>query len=671
MERDFSVACAVPYRADERDDRCGDCSAAYGPEKRPLYEPTGHAERGVSQLAYDDGRDRTEGEGPINAMPGDLWRLIVTYLRTSETMTLRCTGSAVQRQLKVITDAILEGCWMIDGLPQEGPAESNASSQIIDALSSLRFEARCDMLQRYARQVGMDGFDFAAHGLAGKADARTALYSHYFAKKFLASESARIASVLAWRRTVNMTKAVLLNDTKSASPSIALSQLYAAELYAPLLGIIADPHAHVRCVMDEAAATLSTLRWIEFLYAVFPLKDILAPVETAFQVLAVEFDRAYPMPRIEVLATVVGEAMKIPHRQSVREICLHRIGLTSAYVADQITPRIAESVTTWLLSDATVRAADLQWRLTMLAERWGDDDGAFASALHLSFLNAVAKNAYCESMPWSRLSEAVRITMCTRVLGIAPCESAQCGLKGTVIFDFWGLYYKLADPMLATLSAGVESKIDALPWPLQAALWRLTAETHSDPQSALTRFPGQGFHALSIERIDALCTQALQEGRPKFALAALIAALRWQVIRACESIWDDPSTVEPAHSLREMARAGKRVSFPLAAWSVFECCSLADRLPFIAALFSYRDLLQQCGYYWQYEAVVAKDMVAFMVDADSRLIRPPCDVIHALLHHLPSCGERLPEFIADPENWEAAFSRRFDLTLTDHANGVQ
>ncbi|WP_347558397.1 hypothetical protein [Robbsia sp. KACC 23696] len=648
------------------DDEDGDCSMPYG----AMCSRYSDMPRGRSLDILLLRSDGWKGplllqESPITELPADMWCLITTYLPMSDVMSLRCTARVVQKHLKVVTDAIRGGCRMIAHLAQDENVRSRCSPASIEKLLTLRLEARCDMIKRYARQAGL-----SCHVLAvNKVEPSWALKCRYFAQQCPPIGSEHQRSMRSWRMMIDTTNAALCVVTLDATQSIPLCDLFAADMYAPLLGVISDPAAHIRNVMDKAAATLSTLRWMDFLYAVEPLKELWPPIGQAYRALNIDFDHTYPMPRIEVFSAIVRAAIMGSHgaSRSVREMCLERIRMSPECLAEQILPCVTRSLADWVVVDRFARGFDLCWQLKGVAQKWGDDDGSFVASLHHSLLTALAKRAYGDGMPWSMLAEPTRVALCTRVLGIPACDSALYGLTASRMPEFWRLYFEITDPRPVPLSPSAESRIDALPWPLQAVLWRIASDIYADPARALRGDLLNVYQEMSSARVDSVCNQAMDVAQHAFAIPAMQALFRWKVTRACEAVWDATEAGESPACSEEISHAVRYPEFTAPAWAVFERCTRLERLPFVAALFSYRRVLARCGYDWTYEAVISQDVVTFLCDPHAQLTCPSSDIINVLLHYLPSCKVHLPEYRVDPDGWELAFVKRFDLSSADVA----
>lgn len=582
---------------------------------------------------------------------------------------------------------------MIDHATQPGKRLSASNADAIGKLSMLALEVRCDLLKRYAKQAGMAGSGELGYIDCMRTEPLPMLRNRYFTKPSPESGGEQARSVQLWQCTVKASKAALLDRALDPCGCIALSDLYAAEMYAPLLGVIADPETHADAVMDEAFATLSMRRWLDFLHAVVTLKRVCPRIAAAYKTLVSDFDCTYPTPRIPVLAAIVHASLMIGRPKSVgnlslcriedspqndlfaafvrassvrssmsvREICLHRLGITLECLQAEIKPRVAECVAQCIIDVPEIRPIDIPWRLRDLARNWSGNDDGFARSLHHALLTTLAKRACRWSAPWSTLSDGSRMALRTQVLGLAPDDQELSSLDEQSLFRLWGLYFEIADPAKDKLYPGSEMMLDALRWPLRAALWRVAAEVHADPRRARKGQVNGRFHALSAKCVDDVCTEALEEGKPQFALPALQAILMWQVTRACRTVWERAEHGGTAED-RGLAESDAQCPvFSPAAWAIFEHCTLAERLPFIAALFRCRDVIIECDLEWHYETLVAEDVIAFLCDPTSSLCCPSNVVIDALHHYLPSCAALLPERLAAPDNWEATFLSRFDL----------
>lgn len=632
----------------------GDCSGPYDP-KYGIYGDEGTT--GALGTSVHDGEvwEPAYGlaEGPIKALPEDLWPVIVTYLSTSEALSLRGTAVAVQKALQHVTGSILDGYRTLDKVMQSEKQAPVCRLESIEVLCGIGLPARAEMMKRYARSAGLARRIAFATGGKHEPEPTRALRTRYFEKHTATSKSEHEKVSTAWAKAIDQTKAALRDMTFDMSCSTALSDLYAADMYAPLLGLVSNPEAHVRQVMD-AAEKLSMRCWMDFLYAVEPLIDVCPSISAGYKSLTANFDRRYPMPRIDVLAAIVRRLMMSSGLDPVRDVCLHRMGIDPQCLAESITPSITQSIAEAILSDPLVRGISVAHRLQMYAQRWDNEDTHFAASLHLSFIDALARRAYRGSMQWLTLPESARRTLRTRVLGIAPGDSEKYGLSGRAIFDFWGLYFEIADPNTVVQSPKLASRIDALHWPLQARLWQLSAEGREDPHIPFAGPEKNVFQVLCSKRVDILCTQALMARKPAIAMSALQAVLKWQVIQACESFWRDSKTGVPR-------RAAECPELSRIAWTAFECCTPAERLTFVAALFSYRDVLTQCGYVWDFQAMISQDVVSFLCDPRNALVCPAQAVVDVLMHYLPLCGDRLPEFALGPGACGAALAKRLDL----------
>ncbi|WP_347558387.1 hypothetical protein [Robbsia sp. KACC 23696] len=599
-------------------------------------------------------------------MPPDIWRLIITHLPASEAMALRATAHAAQGPLKIVSDALLDGCRMIDCLTKKEGADTMPRFVVIGKLGSLPLEARSDILKRYARDVGMAYYVETGRLETNKLAFLSSLKNRYFKRRSAQPDSEKGKSTHCWSHVVRITETALLEATFDSSSSIALMNLYAAEMYAPLLGVVSDPEAHIKRVMDHAAMHLTMLRWMDFLYALEPIKDVCAIVTGAFQTLARDMDRRYPTPSIDVLAAIVHASMTmIRHSEPVKNLCLHRMGIEARCVAEKITPRLTQCITDAILFDPFVRGIDVPYRLSRLLARWGDDDGIFAASLHQSFVTSVARKRYRGATRWKSLPDAVRFALCSNVLNIAPDNSVAYGLNGRTIIDFWGLYFEVTGPNTRLMLPKVTARIDALPWPLRATLWRLAADIHAYPENGFRGYAHPVSRVLSAERIDTLCMQALDSGVPHFAIPALQATLRWQVSQDCREL----SHCRQAPEVTPYGESTMGIPccpvFPQSAWAVFERCSIAERLPFIAALFSYRALLMDGDGNWPYETLVSSNVGGYMCNPTSSLIRPSRVLVDVLLHYAPQFRAHLPEYLFDSDGWERAFVKRFDLMVAD------
>ncbi|WP_347558390.1 hypothetical protein [Robbsia sp. KACC 23696] len=603
-------------------------------------------------------------EGPMKHLPQMFWREIVTHLLTTETMSLRCTARVVFRHLEQVTDAIIDGCRIVDQATLGGIFDVTSAPVLLDNLMTLRLETRCSLLRRYAKQGGMARLEASGPSGTGKSEPIHQRKLRYFTRHALTSGSRLENSVRAWRWAVAMTKAELHEARYDVSGSVALSELFAAEMYAPLARVVANPAEHMRRVVNEAYSTLSMPRWIDFLHATQDLRTICNPIARAYRALSASIDSRFPLPRLAVIASIVHASMTSPRGKQLRAICLNRIGLSPECLNDQIVPRVTDAIVESILLDPFLRGMDVPYRLLQLAERWDSNDGVFAASLHRSFLSGLAKNVFCSVQTWKSLSRPFQDALCTRVLGIAPHDALTNQYNALTIVAFWGLYFEVTSPTNRMRLPDVAWKIDALPWPLQATLWRLAAEVHADPHRTRRGTASVSFEAHLMERLDRLCTHALNTDAPHYALPALQASLKCQVARACLDL-------SPPFPMGEAAQHGRDPQCPVfsqAAWSVFERCSIEERLPFVAALFSQREAVRLCGYKWLYESLIAEDVVTFLCDPTSTLVLPSREIVQLLLHHLPLCGGRLPEAVLGRDHWETALAKRFgvppeDLTL--------
>lgn len=638
-----------------------------------LYGPVGRFGKRATECDVISIRDRRDvrwtgevvPEEPILSMPTDLWCLIIPYLLTSEAMSLRGAARVVQKHLRVVTDSILDGYRMIEGWAQDRPVQARAAPEVIGKLLTLRLEARCDAIRRYARRAGMACSSESGHIALSKAEPLQTLTNRYYKLRSADAASPDAQAALAWRLTIDTTKSALLNATFDASQSIGLSDLYAAEMYAPLLGLIPAPYDHSRRIVRDAEATLSRLRWMDFLFAVDPLKDVCSAIGAANYTLLADFDRHYPRPRIDVLGKMVHTAFSFPLLRSVRDKCLNQFGIGAHCLAEEIIPRVTAAIAESVFTDPFMRATEIPTHLGLLAERWGSDNGAFAASLHQSFLSLLAKKSGSRSAVREGQTETYRTAIKNCVLGIATSDIDLGGLGGHTLFDFWGLYFEMTDPVAVVVFPTTAQRIERLPWPIKACLWRLASEMEADHQRAMHGQFNGSFQGMSAKSVEALCIQALADGKPQYAIPALQASIKWIVARETRAMWS--ARMRPQSSFAEnVDHAARWPVISEAEWSIFAACSLAERLPFVATLFACRNAVKRCGYEWTYDAMIAEDVVDFLCHPGSSLTRPSTEVVAVLLHHLPLCGQRLPEFSLGPNAGKSACSKRFDLPFSDN-----
>lgn len=594
-------------------------------------------------------------------LPIELWVHLSTYLWASDTMSLRGTAHVAHGYLKVAADAIMDGCHIVDELVQHQRRRTLTSSEVIERLRNARLDVRCTMLKRYARQAGMAYVDDAMHLCSIRSTPRWETEQLFFAKRkhWIVPPSEK--AIESWRRVVKETKVALFDLTAHTPRRIALADLYVAEMYAPLLGVISDPQVHVQRVMTNAANTLSTLEWIEFLYAIAPIKHLCDPIARAFQDVAEKVDGCYRLLRIEVAAAVIHAMLIVKDSRLVREKCSSQFGLTSATISQKVIPLVTECIASSLLDDPSRVDMDVPLRLRLLTRGWDDSDESFSASLHQSLITALAQQRFGTRRSWFSLSEARRVLLRTRVLGIPAPDCGVYGLCGQYDFDFWGLYFLVSDPNTAGISRPTRSTIDALSWPLRAVIWRCAADRFAEaPNRSLS--DTTLFQLLSDGGIRTLCRQALKDGRPQLALPALEAAIRWQMTSICSTDWysgirDVSPSVTGGGSC-----ATPCLDFPEAWWAVFKQCTVAERLPCTAALFAYRERIMCSGVEWQFASLIADDIVTFLCDPSAILVRPAREIAEVVLHHLPSCADRLPERVAGGDCM-SVFARRFDLPI--------
>ncbi|WP_347558394.1 hypothetical protein [Robbsia sp. KACC 23696] len=586
---------------------------------------------------------------------------IAIYLWTSETMSMRCTAHLVSEKLKTLTDTILAGCRLIDLATRPENRHKIVSPDVFRRFMSLRVEVRCDMIRRFAKVRGLASFPDTAYADTHSLATQSTEQPHYSKKHMPTLGSPHAQSMEAWRLTLDTTKTQLLDTTFAPRSSIAFSHLYAAEMYAPLLGIISSPDDHVYRVMAEAAASLSMLRWMDFLYALGPIKTLCEPVATAYKALANDYDRSYPVPRIDMLSVIVGDAMKCQHR-SAREMRISRIGITEHCLTKEILPRITRTHVDIVLSGQSHDAFNMVGYLRCASLTWDHMGTAFFASLHCSFLSALAEKGVCSSTSWASLSESEKNALRSQVLGISPSESERCALAAAVTPEFWDLYCAVTASHEKWLSPDFERSIAGLPWPLQSVLWRTIMNAKVDPLRFFNGHHDQIFYILRRSLIDPLNVKALEEGKPALAIPALVAFHRCQV--AC-AFSDDWGPKEPSDPTDAELRIIHNPTLSLQSWKVFERCSLIERLPLVAALFRYRDMLIKKGYEWKYDALIEMDVVSLICDSVDAILFPPADVVAVLLHYLPQCAGQLKQHVIDGNSWEVAFAKRFDLPLQD------
>lgn len=606
-------------------------------------------------------------DGPMMRLPADLWERITTTLWTSEVLLLRSTGRTLQARLKVVTDAIMDGCRMIDHAARcrvQGPL---SVPDMIEKLMTLDVGVRCEMFKRFAKLEASAGRTQTADGTVEKPKSVEALSDRYLLKRSGAAGGQDALAAHAWRRAVDKTKVDLRAVTIGVSCGEALMNLYVAEMYAPLLSVVADPRVHVKQVMAEAFGTLSRLQWAEFLFCLSRIRSVDVSIQTAQMVLVDDFDTSYPTPRPTVLASIVYAAMLYIRPVSVREWCLNHCGITPQRLATEVIPRITLTFVDHSARCLGVAGFYLRIRSTLrlLVHQLGSDDPEFAARLHRYFLVAFAEKSCPEGTRWRSLPRSVRADMTMKVLDLLPSVCELYDIKGRDVAAIWSAYFGVFDPNEVVLPAGVASDIDVLPWPLQATLWRLVADRHADPQCAFDGRAKKVYHNLTVERVDALCAKALEDARPALAIPALQAALKWEVTRACTA---RSGSLPGSAFSRVLGPVERRLRYlactPMSA-QIIDQCTVAERLPFVATLFSYRELLLKCGYTWTFDTMISADMETFLCDPTSGLFRPSDDVIRVLSHYAPLYRERLPEFVLGPLAWEAAFAKRFDLPLAD------
>lgn len=654
MKRDFRTVYDVDYSSDYSADYDIACDGR---------DALGHEEIFFHRDVDADLPIIDAAEGPIKSLLPEILCLITTYLSTSEKRALGSTAHATQRQLKGVTDAILSGCGMIDLASQRAGTPSLSASAVIAGMASFRVEIRCSMLKRYAAQLGMLSHVVAIRNI----EPTWAMKCRYFEKPDFESSSDQKASMRSWTSAVDSTKTALCGMTFDLPRSIARSDRYVAEMYAPLFGVISDPETHIRRVMNEAAANLPMHRWMEFLHALVPIKDVWTPIAEAIDALATEYDRSYPQPRMAVLASIVQAAMTVPHGKPMRDVCLNRFGISPQDLTARLIPRVTESVVASLLAQIATPGRTVRARLQWFIGSWADVEGTIAASLHQSFLTALAKDRLDRTTPWASLSEPVRAALRTSVLDIGPSEGDRYGLAGSEIIDFWGLYFEIKDRNALVLAIDVSARLDALPWPLQATLWRVAADAHADPHRAARGLACPMLHHLSVEQVDRLCVRALQDGMPQRAIPALQAALKWELTRACGSEAGGPKQFALSSYMAPSTHVETHLRCTPVAMMILEACTAAQRLPFVAMLSAYRELMIKCGYTWTFEALISNDIRVLLSDPTFCLTRPSPDVVQVLRHYLPVLWESLPESRLGRTAGKAAFEKRFDLPSTETA----
>lgn len=640
----------------------------------PLQLPLGHEVVGRGDGARVDGL--SVADSPFLTIPADVLRHLITYLWTSDTMALRCSAQVVKRNLAVWADAILDGCQRIDHVMEGGNLHSISSPEVIAEFLTVRLDVRCNLIARYAKQAGLKCFTESGYIDPESRESSLELRRRYMQRPSYGSPNEKSQSEASWRRLIDTTKSMLRDTVFDISQSVALSNLYAAEIYAPLLSVISDPVAHASNVVKEAYANLSPLRYMDFLYAVRPVKVSCEPVGKVYYTLVSEFDRGMPIPRVDVFAPMIYEFFSILEWSSVREVCLRRIGISAQSLADDITPRVTPYVVETILRNPFLSGMEKGTYLRSIVSNWGDDDGSFAISLHQSFVHALAKKKNGESKPWSSLSEPVRTSMLTSVLSIPSGDTKSYGLEGRAIVEFWALYFEICCPNAFRFSREVTERVQELPWPLQATLWALAADIHAVPERTL--LDGAVKHdmlAVFSDQLDTLYTEALNARRPQCAMRLLRAELRWRMTQACSLFWNETSVLG-IQALTEHTEVSPRirqhVSFSDTSWRIFETCSVSERLPFVAALFGYRDLPKIGALDQQYGALVSKTVSSFLCDPLSALTQPSREIVAVLLHYLPSCITGVPEYVFELDARNVAIAKRFDLPLADvmHALGA-
>ncbi|WP_347558395.1 hypothetical protein [Robbsia sp. KACC 23696] len=589
----------------------------------------------------------------IQDMPRDVWRVVVTHLGPTDILSVRCTAQSVRLHLTDVSNAILYACHVRDQMMRCETVKTWSSPDVIERCLTVGPEVRSDMIKRYAKQAGMACFAASIPYLLSKLPRLVLLKSCYFKVPTVDAITYHEQSAATWRHLIDTSKVALLQDATDIGKSVALCDLYIAEMFAPLLGVISHADTHTKRVIGEALVNLSKARLMDFLYALDEIKHISPHVTRAYEVLSRDFDRSYPMPRVDLLSEIVFLTLARREALGVRDDCLNRMGIDSEHLTAHVMPRVTERIVESLLEPSGY-PLNLYDHLNGYVSAWGGDDASFLHALHQSFITVLARKSLDDVQTRSSLNEQVRTAWCTQTLGMDPGDCAQRGLEGLTIMKFWDAYFHIA----ATKSVPVRRRVMRLPWPLQAALWRLAADKQALPKRALFgRSIAVNQEILSAD-VEALCAKALKDDIPECAISVLVATLKWQITRACHAAWERDMS-GPVTNVGEIAKS--TVALSQLAWTIFVRCTIAQRLPVLATLFSYRNLSEDLQCAWPHDQLVSANIVAFLSDPGSSLTHPSAETVDVVLHYLPLCEKPMPEFSLDIEAMIAAISERFDI----------